>query len=59
MTVSRDGSTTSVGIFWDDLTPDAQRLLQEVLGDNGNCDLYPLAELDFEEEIFNGTGPEL
>jgi hypothetical protein len=59
MTVSKDGSTINVEIFWGDLTPDAQRLLQEVLGDNGNHDLIPLVELEFEEEEIHGTEPEL
>lgn len=59
MTVSKDDRITHVEIFWGDLTPDAQRLLQEVLGDNGNYDLIPLVELDFEEDEDNGTEPEL
>ena len=34
----------------DDLTEKKQQELLEVLGDNGNYDVYPLATIEIEEE---------
>lgn len=38
-------------IYWDDLTEECQQRLYEFLGgENGNYDVFPLAELSVEEE---------
>ena len=39
-----------IQLFWDDLSSDAKERLLELLGDNGNYDVFPLAELVFENE---------
>ena len=39
-----------VQLFWDDLSPSAKERLLELLGDNGNYDVFPLAELVIENE---------
>lgn len=30
-------------IYWEDLTPEAQKRLFDFLGDNGNYDVFPIA----------------
>ncbi len=38
-------------IFWDDLTPEAQKRLYEFLGgENGNYDVFPIATIEQEDE---------
>ena len=38
-------------IYWDDLTQECQERLYDFLGgSNGNYDLFPVAELEEEEE---------
>ena len=37
-----------VQLYWDDLSPSAKERLLELLGENGNYDMFPLAELVFE-----------
>ena len=39
-----------IQLFWDDLSSDAKERLLELLGDNGNYDVFPLAELVIEKE---------
>ena len=39
-----------VQLYWDDLSAEAKERLLELLGENGNCDVFPLAELVFENE---------
>lgn len=39
-----------IEIYWNDLTEKKQQELLEVLGDNGNYDVYPLATIEIEEE---------
>ena len=39
-----------VQLYWDDLSPSAKERLLEVLGENGNYDVFPLAELVIENE---------
>jgi len=39
----------TVEIYWDDLTPEKQEELLEVLGDNGNYDVIPIAVIEYEE----------
>jgi len=37
--------TETISIYWNDLTPEKQKELFEALGDNGNYDVHPLAEI--------------
>ena len=39
-----------VQLYWDDLSVEAKERLLELLGENGNYDVFPLAELVFENE---------
>ena len=39
-----------VQLYWDDLSAEAKERLLELLGENGNYDVFPLAELVFENE---------
>ena len=39
-----------IQLFWDDLSSSAKERLLELLGDNGNFDVFPLAELVIENE---------
>ena len=39
-----------IQLYWDDLSASAKERLLELLGDNGNYDVFPLAELVFENE---------
>ena len=39
-----------IQLFWDDLSSSAKERLLELFGDNGNYDVFPLAELVFENE---------
>ena len=39
-----------VQLYWDDLSPSAKERLLELLGENGNYDVFPLAELVFEND---------
>ena len=39
-----------VQLYWDDLSAEAKERLLELLGENGNSDVFPLAELVFENE---------
>ena len=39
-----------IQLFWDDLSSSAKERLLELLGNNGNYDVFPLAELAFENE---------
>ena len=39
-----------IQLFWDDLSSSAKERLLELLGDNGNYDMFPLAELVFEND---------
>lgn len=45
MLVKNEGTETYVELYWDDLSQDAQKQLKEIIGDNGNYDLFPIAEL--------------
>ena len=35
----------SVKLYWDDLTPEAQQKLLDLMGDNGNYDVHPIATI--------------
>lgn len=39
-----------VQLYWDDLSVEAKERLLELLGENGNYDVFPLAELVFEND---------
>lgn len=39
-----------IQLFWDDLSSSAKERLLELLGDNGNFDVFSLAELVIENE---------
>ena len=39
-----------IQLFWDDLSSSAKERLLELLWDNGNYDVFPLAELVIENE---------
>ena len=39
-----------IQLYWDDLSSSAKERLLELLGDNGNFDVFPLAELVFEND---------
>ena len=39
-----------IQLFWDDLSSSAKERLLELFGDNGNYDVFPLAELVIENE---------
>ena len=41
-------------IYWDDLTPNAQKKLFDFLGgENGNYDVFPIAYLEIEEDLMD------
>ena len=37
-----------VEIYWNDLSSEKQEEILELLGDNGNYDVFPIAKLEFE-----------
>jgi len=39
-----------IQLYWDDLSSSAKERLLELFGDNGNYDVFPLAELVIENE---------
>ena len=39
-----------VQLYWDDLSVEAKERLLELLGENGNYDVFPLTELVFEND---------
>ena len=39
-----------IQLFWDDLSSSAKERFLELFGDNGNYDVFPLAELVIENE---------
>ena len=40
----------TIKIFWGDLTPEKQQEILELLGDNQNWDVFPIVELEVEED---------
>lgn len=40
----------TIEIYWDDLTPEKQQEILDVVGDNGNWDVFPIATVDIEED---------
>lgn len=39
-----------IEIYWNDLTAEKQKEILELLGDNGNWDVFPIATLDIEAD---------
>ena len=39
-----------IEIYWDDLTREKQENLLNLLGDNRNWDVFPIAEIEIEED---------
>ena len=39
-----------IEIYWSDLTEEKQQELLNLLGDNQNWDVFPIAEIEIEEE---------
>ena len=50
MKIEKHESTKVVQLFWDDLSASANEELLRMLGDNGNYDVFPIAQLEFEED---------
>jgi len=50
MKIEKHESTKVVQLFWDDLSASAKEELLKLLGDNGNYDVFPIAQLEFEED---------
>ena len=40
----------TIEIYWNDLTEEKQQELLNLLGDNQNWDVFPIAEIEIEEE---------
>ena len=40
----------TIEIYWNDLTEEKKKELLNILGDNGNYDVVPIATIEFEEE---------
>jgi hypothetical protein len=40
-----------VKIYWDDLMPEKQAELLQLLGHNGNYDVFPLLEIEAEDPM--------
>ncbi len=50
MKIEKHENTRVVQLFWDDLSASAKEELLKLLGDNGNYDVFPIAQLEFEED---------
>jgi len=48
----RDGLTFA-DILWGDLSESAQAKLLELMGDNGNYDVIPIASINVSQEVIN------
>ena len=44
----------TIEIYWNDLTAEKQQELLNALGEIGNYDVFPIAVLEFEEELSHG-----
>ena len=40
----------TIEIYWNDLTEEKQQELLNLLGDNRNWDVFPIPEIEIEEE---------
>lgn len=50
MIVTEHKTTKVISLYWDDLSASAKERLTDILGDNGNYDVFPLAEIEIEKE---------
>ena len=50
MKIEKHESTKVVQLFWDDLSASAKEELLKLLGDNGNYDVFPIAQFEFAED---------
>ena len=48
--IKKVGNKMKIEIFWNDLTKEKQNEILEVLGENGNYDVIPIATIEVEEE---------
>jgi len=46
MTIEKRDGTVWADIYWDDLLPEVQAMLLELMGDNGNFDVYTFASIN-------------
>lgn len=47
---NEEADTMTIEIYWKDLTAEKQQELLNLLGDNGNYDVFPIVVLEFEKE---------
>lgn len=47
-----------IEIFWNDLTPEKQKEILDILGDNNNWDVYPITTIYISEEKENAQNLE-
>ena len=40
----------TIEIYWDDLTKAKQKEILSKLGDNGNYDVFPIANIEYEQD---------
>lgn len=50
MILDKEDRRRCVDLLWDDLSEEAQRQLEELLGDNGNYDVIPFARIYIDKE---------
>ena len=50
MIIERREGITWADLYWDDLSAEAQNELLNLMGDNGNYDLFPLASVNISPE---------
>lgn len=48
--VQNASSPGMISIYWNDLTPEKQAEILAAFGDNGNYDVFPIAEIPISEE---------
>ena len=49
-TTRKEENKMTIEIYWNDLTEEKQQELLNLLGDNQNWDVFPIAEIEIEEE---------
>ena len=50
MLIEERDDTLWADIFWDDLSAETQTELLNLIGDNGNYDVFPLASINVSQE---------
>ena len=53
MIVYNRDNATLVDIFWEDLSAEAQTELFNLIGDNGNYDVFPIVSINVSQEEDN------